>query len=182
MEFLPTEHPEVIRIIPKVFTDTRGFFMESYQRRAFATAGIDHDFVQDNQSSSSQGTLRGLHYQVTHTQGKLVRVVIGEIFDVAVDIRKSSPYFGRWVGAYLSEDNKEQLWIPPGFAHGFYAVTKRADVVYKTTDYFDPEGDRCIRWNDPTLAIQWPITNDTDLIVSEKDQAGTSFNNAEVFA
>lgn len=155
--------------------------MESYQKLAFSKAGINDEFVQDNHSSSQMGTLRGLHYQVTHTQGKLVRAVIGEIFDVAVDLRKTSPSFGEWVGIVLSAENKTQLWVPPGFAHGFYTLSDRADVIYKTTDYYDPEGERCIRWDDPDLAIKWPIPEGTEPLVSSKDQTGSFFLDAEVF-
>ena len=181
MKFISTDIPEVIRIEPRIFIDERGFFMESYQKLKFSKAGIHFEFVQDNHSSSKLSTLRGLHYQVTHTQGKLVRAVIGEIFDVAVDVRAGSPTFGNWVGVYLSAENKEQLWIPPGFAHGFYTVSERADVVYKATDYFDPAGERCIRWDDPDLGIEWPIPEGTLPLVSSKDQAGSFFADAEVF-
>jgi len=182
MEFVSTNHPEVIRVIPKVFQDDRGFFMECYKQILFKDAGIAYDFVQDNHSSSAKSILRGIHYQVTHTQGKLVRVVIGEVFDVAVDLRRSSPYFGKWVGVILSETNKEQLWIPPGFGHGFYTLSERADIVYKATDNFDPDGERCIRWDDPDLAIDWPIHDGLTPLVSKKDAAGVSFREAEVFA
>ena len=179
--FSPTEIPDVLSITPRVFEDPRGFFMETYQKQVFSQAGILHEFVQDNHSSSGQWTLRGLHYQVTHTQGKLVRVVIGEIFDVAVDLRKSSPHFGKWVGAILSDKNKTQLWIPPGFAHGFLVLSKHADVVYKTTDFYDRESDRTIYWNDPDLGILWPIPDGIQPLVSEKDKSGTLFSEAEVF-
>jgi len=182
MKFLPTEHPDVIRIQPRVFEDSRGFFMEAYQKQLFQQAGISNDFVQDNQSSSKKFALRGIHYQITHTQGKLVRVVIGEIYDVAVDLRSGSPHFGKWVGVILSAENKEQLWIPPGFGHGFLTLSDRADVIYKTTDYFDTQGERCIRWDDPDLAIRWPIPSGTSPIVSDKDLKGDSFANAEVFS
>lgn len=182
MEFLPTTIPDVILIQPKVFEDDRGFFMESYQKKAFIDAGIPEDFVQDNHSSSQKATLRGLHYQITHTQGKLVRVVIGEIFDVAVDLRKRSPYYGKWVGVYLSDKNKHQLWIPPGFGHGFFATTSQADVIYKATDYYDKQGERCILWNDPDLAIDWPIPNGLTPIISEKDATAPKFKEAEVFS
>lgn len=182
MEFIPTTIPDVIIIKPKVFIDDRGFFMESYQKRAFSEAGIPFEFVQDNHSSSQMGTLRGLHYQITHTQGKLVRVVIGEIYDVAVDLRKSSPYYGRWVGVYLSAENKHQLWIPPGFGHGFFATTSQTDVIYKATDYYDRQGERCILWNDPDLAIDWPIADDLTPLISEKDASAPKFKEAEVFS
>jgi dTDP-4-dehydrorhamnose 3,5-epimerase len=180
MKFLPTKIPEVIIIKPKVFEDDRGFFMETYQKLNFIKAGIPYEFVQDNHSSSQKFTLRGLHYQVTRTQGKLVRVVVGKIFDVAVDLRKNSPHFGTWVGAYLSGENKHQLWIPPGFAHGFLTLDARTDVVYKTTDYYDQEGERCIRWDDPDLAINWPIPEGEKPLVSEKDSKAPSFKEAEV--
>ena len=182
MEFLSTNHPDVIHIKPKVYQDNRGFFMECYQQDLFKKAGISYNFVQDNHSSSSRSTLRGIHYQVSHTQGKLVRAVIGEIFDVAVDLRKSSPFFGKWVGVRLSESNKEQLWIPPGFGHGFYTLSERADICYKATDYFDPKGERCIRWDDPDLAVDWPIQAGTTPLVSQKDAAGVSLADAEVFS
>ena len=156
--------------------------MESYKKYYFMKSGIDCDFVQENHSSSKKAALRGIHYQVTHTQGKLVRVVIGEIFDIAVDLRRSSPFFGKWVGVVLSETNKEQLWIPPGFGHGFYTLSDRADVVYKATDYYDPKGERCIRWDDPDLAVDWPIHDSTTPLVSQKDSAGVSFADAEVFS
>lgn len=181
MEFIITENPDVLRIKPQVFGDERGYFMETFRKELFSLAGIDVDFVQDNQSSSCLFTLRGLHYQLKHTQGKLVRVVIGMIFDVAVDLRKSSKHYGEWVGAILSAENKEQLWIPPGFAHGFLTLSERADVVYKTTDYYDRESERCIRWNDPDLAIDWPIPENKQPIISEKDAAGVLFADAEVF-
>ena len=180
-DFIKTGIPDLIIVRPKVFSDIRGFFIETYQKERFTQAGITDEFVQDNHSSSAKWTLRGLHYQITHTQGKLVRVVFGEIFDVAVDLRKSSPFFGKWVGVYLSEDNKEQLWIPPGFAHGFLVLSDRADVVYKTTDYYDQTGERTIRWDDLDLAINWPIPNGEQPIISNKDAAGTHFKEAEVF-
>ncbi len=179
--FSPTNIPDVIRIRSKVFEDARGFFMETYQKEVFSQGGITQSFVQDNHSFSTQWALRGLHYQITHTQGKLVRVVTGEIFDVAVDLRRCSPYFGQWVSAFLSDINKEQLWIPPGFAHGFLVLSESADVVYKTTDYYDPDGDRTIYWNDPELGIAWPIPNGIQPLVSEKDSLGVSFSDAEVF-
>jgi dTDP-4-dehydrorhamnose 3,5-epimerase len=181
MKFINTQISEVFLIEPKVFEDHRGFFMESYQKQAFFDAGISYEFVQDNHSSSQKYTLRGLHYQVSHTQGKLVRVIIGEIFDVAVDLRKNSPYFGKWVGAYLSAENKQQLWIPPKFGHGFIALSDRTDVVYKATDYYDEQGERCIRWDDPDLSIDWPIPEGVTPLVSEKDASAPYFKEAEVF-
>jgi len=181
MKISPTQHPEVVRIIPEVFEDERGFFMETYQQKIFADFGIPNVFVQDNHSSSRLGTLRGLHYQISHPQGKLVRVVIGEVFDVAVDIRKGSSRFGEWVGVTLSEENKHMLWVPPGFAHGFYVLSELADVLYKTTDYYDAEGERCIYWNDPQLAIDWHLAKGVAPILSQKDAAGVRFAEAEVF-
>jgi dTDP-4-dehydrorhamnose 3,5-epimerase len=181
MIFIPTKHPEIFQIEPDVFFDERGFFLEAYQKFNFNKAGIAHEFVQDNHSSSIQNTLRGLHYQITHPQGKLVRVIIGEIFDVAVDLRKNSMHFGSWVGVVLSELNKNSLWIPPGFAHGFYTLSERADVLYKATDYFDPSGERCLKWDDPDLAIEWPIPPDLQPLLSDKDADGALFADAEVY-
>ncbi len=180
MKFLPTSHPEVIRIIPDLHCDNRGFFFESFREEEFNQTGINYSFVQDNHSSSKENTLRGLHYQITKQQGKLLRVVIGKIFDVAVDLRKKSPYFGHWSSVIISDENKESIWIPPGFAHGFYVLSPRADVVYKTTDYYDPKVERCIRYDDPDLAIAWPIPENIKPIVSEKDLMGMSFAEAEV--
>ena len=180
MRFIPTTIPDVILIEPRVFADDRGFFMESYQKQRFAEAGIPFDFVQDNHSRSQQGVLRGLHYQLQQTQGKLIRVVAGEIFDVAVDIRKSSPTFGKWVGEFLSADNKNLLWVPPGFAHGFYVTSPEAEVLYKTTDYYAPQGERSIIWNDPAIQIEWHL-NGVEPILSNKDKAGTPLAEAEVF-
>ena len=169
--------PEVVLIEPKVFGDARGFFFESFNQKAFNEAtGTNHQFVQDNHSRSAKGVLRGLHYQIQQPQGKLVRVVRGAVFDVAVDIRKSSPTFGRWVGAELSEDNQHQLWVPPGFAHGFVALSDLADFLYKTTDYYAPQYERSILWNDSDLNIEWPID---DPILSIKDQQGLKFNEAD---
>lgn len=180
MEFIPTEIPDILLIEPKVFGDERGFFMETYQANHFAAAGIPTDFVQDNHSGSRQGTLRGLHYQIQQAQGKLIRVIAGEIFDAAVDIRRSSPTFGKWVGETLSAQNKRQMWIPPGFAHGFYVVSEWAEIVYKTTDFYAPAWERTIQWNDPMLGIAWPTAN-TAPILSAKDAQGIPFLNAEVF-
>jgi dTDP-4-dehydrorhamnose 3,5-epimerase len=182
MKVIPTAIPEVLVIEPKVFGDERGFFFESFSARAFAEAtGLDVDFVQDNHSKSAQGVLRGLHYQMPpKAQGKLVRVVQGEVFDIAVDLRKASPTFGRWVGETLSAENKHQLWIPPGFAHGFIALSKTAEFLYKTTEYYAPECDRCIRWDDPTLGIAWPI-HTTAPLVSSKDASGALFAAAELY-
>ena len=180
MKVTPTAIPEVLEIEPKVFGDARGFFFESFNQKAFAAAtGMDLPFVQDNHSRSARGVLRGLHYQVKQPQGKLVRVVRGSVFDVAVDIRKSSPTFGKWVGCELSEENQRQLWVPPGFAHGFLVLSDSADFLYKTTDYYAPEHERCVAWDDPTLAIQWP--QGPAPAVSAKDAAGTSFLDAELY-
>ena len=173
--------PEVVLIEPKVFGDARGFFFESFNQQAFNEAtGTKHDFVQDNHSRSSKGVLRGLHYQIQQPQGKLVRVVRGSVFDVAVDIRKSSPTFGQWVGAELTEENQHQLWVPPGFAHGFVVLSESADFLYKTTDYYAPAHERCIAWNDPDLAVDWHFDGTPSL--SAKDAQGVAFKNAEVFA
>ena len=172
--------PDVVLIAPKVFGDARGFFFESFNQKAFNEAtGANHAFVQDNHSRSSQGVLRGLHYQIQQPQGKLVRVARGRVWDVAVDIRKSSPTFGQWVGAELSEDNQHQLWVPPGFAHGFVVLSESADFLYKTTDYYAPEHERCIAWNDPQLAIAWPIAGAPSL--SAKDMQGFAFAQAPVY-
>jgi dTDP-4-dehydrorhamnose 3,5-epimerase len=180
MKMSPTKLPGVLVIEPKVFGDSRGFFFESFNRRVFAEAmGTELDFVQDNHSRSARGVLRGLHYQIKQPQGKLVRVVRGAVFDVAVDLRSSSSTFGQWVGAELSEDNQRQLWIPPGFAHGFVVLSESADFLYKTTDYYAPEHERCIIWNDPDIGIGWPLQNPQ---LSGKDQAGKAFAEAEVFA
>lgn len=172
--------PDVVLIEPKVFGDARGFFFESFNQQAFNEAtGTNHAFVQDNHSRSTQGVLRGLHYQIQQPQGKLVRVARGTVFDVAVDIRKSSPTFGQWVGAELSGNNQHQLWVPPGFAHGFVVLSESADFLYKTTDYYSPEHERCIRWDDPQLAISWP-TLDVAIQLSAKDQAGRSLAEADL--
>ncbi len=167
--------PDVLLIEPKVFGDDRGFFYESFNERNFQNAtGLDLKFVQDNHSKSAKGVLRGLHYQVEQPQGKLVRVVAGEVFDVAVDIRPGSPTYGKWVGEILSGDNKRQLWVPQGLAHGFLVLSDSAEFLYKTTDYYAPVHERAIAWNDPTLAIQWPLKGTTPLL-SVKDSAGAAF-------
>lgn len=173
--------PDVVIIEPKVFGDDRGFFFESFNQQLFEEA-IDRkvNFVQDNHSRSIKGVLRGLHYQIKQTQGKLVRVVAGEVFDVAVDLRKSSPTFGQWVGEVLSAENKRQIWIPQGFAHGFLVLSDYAELLYKTTDYYAPAHERCIIWNDPSLAIDWPISIDPALSV--KDAKGARFLDSEVYA
>ena len=180
MNIIQTDLPGVLILEPKVFGDERGFFYESFNARAFAEAiGMDREFVQDNHSRSQRGVLRGLHYQVQQAQGKLVRVTAGEVYDVAVDIRRASPTFGRWIGVQLSAENKRQLWVPEGFAHGFLVLSEFAEFLYKTTDYYAPAHERCIRWDDPTLAIEWPLTQAPQL--SAKDQAGLSLSDAELF-
>ena len=179
MNFTPSELPDVLIIQPRVFEDERGFFLESYQKQRFTAAGIPFDFVQDNHSLSRRGVLRGLHYQIQQAQGKLVRVIAGEIFDVAVDLRRSSPTFGQWMGINLSAENKTMLWIPPGFAHGFYVLSEQAEVLYKATDYYAPQWERTLLWNDPELNIRW--TNGPEPLVSPKDAAGVSLAQAELF-
>jgi dTDP-4-dehydrorhamnose 3,5-epimerase len=176
-----TAIPDVLIIEPKVFGDERGFFYESFNARSFAElTGIKANFVQDNHSKSAKGVLRGLHYQIQQPQGKLVRVVAGEVFDVAVDIRKHSPTFGQWVGVILSGENKRQLWIPEGFAHGFLVTSESAEFLYKTTDYYAPEHERSILWNDSAIGVQWPLAGEP--ILSNKDKIGSLLSEAEVFA
>lgn len=180
MQTIHTAIPDVLIFEPKVFGDSRGFFLESYNQRAFQEAtGWAPAFVQDNHSGSAQGVLRGLHYQIRQAQGKLVRVTAGEVFDVAVDIRKSSPTFGRWVGANLSAENKLQMWIPPGFAHGFLVLSEFAEVLYKTTDFYAPEHECCIRWDDAAIGIEWPLEGEP--MLSSKDQQGVSLQQAQLF-
>lgn len=181
MNFTPTTIPGVMQIEPIVFEDPRGFFMETYQQDKFTKAGIGFNFVQDNHSRSIQGTLRGLHYQIRHAQGKLVRVVAGKVFDVAVDLRRSSPTFGKWEGCILSADNKMQLWLPPGFAHGFYTISDWAEVFYKATDFYSPEEERSIIWNDPTISIDWPIIPGQPPTLSKKDLEGIPLLEAEIY-
>lgn len=181
MKVTPTAIPDVLIIEPKVFGDARGFFYESFNQKAFNEAtGLSLNFVQDNHSRSGKGVLRGLHYQIEQPQGKLVRVVRGAVFDVAVDIRKASPTFGQWVGIELSEDNHKQLWVPPGFAHGFLVLSDSADFLYKTTDYYAPQHERSLLWNDPSVAVEWPISGNPQL--AAKDAAGKRLQQAEVFA
>lgn len=181
MKVISTVIPDVLILEPKVFGDVRGFFFESFNQQAFTQAtGLNVQFVQDNHSRSSKGVLRGLHYQIQQPQGKLVRVVRGAVFDVAVDIRRSSPTFGLAVGLELSEENHRQLWIPAGFAHGFLVLSDSADFLYKATDYYAPEYERCIAWNDATIDIEWPLQNEPQL--STKDQAGVSLSQAELFS
>jgi dTDP-4-dehydrorhamnose 3,5-epimerase len=180
MNVVKTALPEVVIIEPKVFGDARGFFFESFNQRAFdAATGTSYNFVQDNHSRSARGVLRGLHYQIQQPQGKLVRVPRGAVLDVAVDIRRSSPNFGRWVAVELNEDNQRQLWVPPGFAHGFLVLSESADFLYKTTDYYAPPYERCIAWNDPALGIEWPSHITPQL--SAKDAMGARLDGAEVF-
>lgn len=181
MKVTATTLPEVLVIEPKVFGDARGFFFESFNQRAFQEAtGVTLPFVQDNHSRSAQGVLRGLHYQIQQPQGKLVRVTNGAVFDVAVDLRRSSPRFGQWVGAELSESNHKQLWVPPGFAHGFIVLSQSADFLYKTTDYYAPLHERCVRWDDPRIGIAWP--EEIQPMLSPKDQSGKTLEDAETFA
>ena len=180
MKVIATSLPGVLLLEPKVFGDARGFFMESYNKRAMSEAGITQDFVQDNHSRSAKGVLRGLHYQIRQSQGKLVRVVAGEVYDVAVDMRRSSPNFGRWTGMRISAENKLMAWSPPGFAHGFYVLSEFAEFLYKTTDYYAPEHERSLLWNDPALAIDWPLDGEPGL--SEKDRLGKPLDQAEAFA
>jgi dTDP-4-dehydrorhamnose 3,5-epimerase len=179
MKVIETPLPGVLLLEPKTFGDARGFFLESWNRRTFADLGIDLDFVQDNHSRSSQGVLRGLHYQLNDPQGKLVRVVNGAVFDVAVDLRRSSPHFGQWVGYELSADNRHMMWIPPGFGHGFMVLSESADFLYKTTAYYAPQWDRGIRWDDPQIAVKWPLDGTPTL--SDKDQGLPFLGDAEVY-
>ena len=180
MKVIRSTLPDVLILEPKVYGDERGFFFESYNEKVLAeVAGITAHFVQDNHSRSAKNVLRGLHYQIKQPQGKLVRVIAGEVFDVAVDIRKNSPTFGKWAGFNLSADNKRMAWVPPGFAHGFLVLSDYAEFLYKTTDYWAPEHERCIAWNDPDLGIQWPLSGEVQL--SGKDRQGEAFSAAEVF-
>ena len=182
MKVITTALPEVLILEPQVFGDERGFFYESFNARRFAEAtGVNREFVQDNHSRSARGVLRGLHYQLQQAQGKLVRVSAGEVYDVAVDVRRSSPNFGKWVGVHLSAENKRQLWVPEGFAHGFLVLSEYAEFLYKTTDYYAPAHERCIRWDDARLAIDWPLDGLTPQL-SAKDQQGLSLQDAETFA
>ena len=181
MKFTPTKIPDVILIEPNVYGDHRGFFKETWQRQTFAENGIDYDFVQDNHSKSTHGILRGLHYQIKNPQGKLVRVVEGSVIDVAVDMRKKSKTFGQWVAYELSAENHSMLWVPPGFAHGFYVKSESAEFVYKCTDYYAPEHERSVRWNDAALDIDWQLVNGKDPILSDKDADAPNFIDADVF-
>lgn len=180
MEFVRMQIPDVVLVKPKVYGDSRGYFFESWEARQFSQAGLDVNFVQDNFSNSVANTLRGLHYQIQQPQGKLVRVIAGEVFDVAVDIRKSSRSFGKWVATVLSAENMHQMWIPPGFAHGFYVMSAVAEFFYKCTDFYAPQYERVIRWDDPMLAIDWPLDGRAPLL-STKDQTGLSLESAELY-
>jgi len=181
MKFVPTQLPDVILIKPVVREDSRGFFMETWHNRLFKQAGIDVTFVQHNHSRSVAGTIRGLHYQIKQAQGKLIRVVKGKAFDVAVDLRKTSTHFGQWVGEVLSAKNNKQIWVPPGFAHGFLAMSETVEVEYKCTDYYVPEYGRTICWDDPDICIDWPLPEWQQPILSQKDQAGLLLQDAEVY-
>ena len=182
MKFTPTRIPDIVVVDHDVFEDDRGFFMETWRQRAFEAAGIDAGFVQENHSRSSRGVLRGLHYQVQQPQGKLIRVVVGEAFDVAVDVTRSSPTFGQWVGVTLSAANRRTLWVPPGFAHGFFVTGDSAEMIYRCTDYYAPQHERTLRWDDKDVAIDWPLTDLEPPVLSAKDAAGASLKDADVYA
>lgn len=181
MDFLPTAIPDVVVVRPRVHRDGRGFFLETWSSRVFAAAGIEAEFVQDNHSRSTRGSLRGLHYQTPSPQGKLVRVVTGRVFDVAVDLRRDSPTCGRWVGVWLSADDHAMLWVPAGFAHGFYVASEVADFVYKCTDFYAPEHEHTLRWDDPEVGIEWPLIDGRPPVVSPKDAAGADLVQAVLF-
>jgi dTDP-4-dehydrorhamnose 3,5-epimerase len=181
MQFEPTRLPEVVLIKPRVFGDARGYFFETWQQARFADAAIPAAFVQDNHSHSTQHTLRGLHYQIKQAQGKLIRVTRGEVFDVAVDVRRSSPRFGQWVGVTLSETNHHMLWVPPGFAHGYLAISEEVDFLYKCTEYYAPQHERTISWNDPQVGVHWPLAHGQAPILSAKDATGAVLAQAEVY-
>lgn len=181
MKIIQTTVQDALILEPKIFGDARGFFMESWSRRNFAAAGLNADFVQDNHSRSQRGVLRGLHYQIRHPQGKLVRVVAGEVFDVAVDLRRSSPTFGQWTGVILSAENQRMFWVPPGFAHGFLVLSESADFLYKASDYYVPECERSLLWSDPDLAIAWPLETIGAPILAAKDTTASLFNSAETY-
>ncbi len=180
-EFIPSSIPDVIEVVPHLFSDERGSFMETWNSEDFCKAGIDVPFIQDNQSRSTQGTLRGLHYQKEHSQGKLVRIISGEIFDIAVDLRQWSNTFGQWVGKTLSAEKRNMLWIPPGFAHGFYVISEFSEFLYKCTDCYAPEHEETLSWNDPELNIDWQIVEGTQPLLSEKDQNGCSLADAWIY-
>ena len=180
MKIIVSNIPDILVFEPTVYSDGRGYFMETWRQSVFDAQGIDAGFVQDNQSNSNRGTLRGLHYQLNRPQGKLARVVSGEVFDVAVDLRKNSAYFGQWIGILLSAENKKQLWIPPGFAHGFYVMSESAELLYKCTDYYDPEDDHSLLWNDETVGIDWPLL-DSKPLLSDKDKNAPRLLEATVY-
>ena len=182
MNVIETDLPGVLVFEPRLLGDHRGYFMETWRADVFAKAGVTLPFVQDNQSSSRQGVLRGIHYQIRQPQGKLVRVISGRVFDVAVDLRRSSPAFGRWAGAELSAENRRQFWVPPGFGHAFYVLSEQAEFVYKCTDYYAPEHERTLRWDDPAVGIDWPLVPGVETVLSDKDRAGVALNAAELFA
>ena len=179
--FTPTSIPEVVEIAPRVFQDPRGFFLESWNAHSFAEGGLEAQFVQDNHSRSTRGILRGMHYQLRQPQGKLVRVVRGEVFDVAIDLRRSSPTFKQWVGVYLSAAQHNMLWVPPGFAHGFYVTSETADLLYKCTDFYAPDDDHTLAWNDREIGVEWPLVNHEPPTLSDKDRAGKSLADAVTF-
>ncbi|MCP4292795.1 MAG: dTDP-4-dehydrorhamnose 3,5-epimerase [bacterium] len=181
MRVIKTSIPGVLIFEPKVFGDPRGYFMETWREDLFRQMGIERDFVQDNQSSSHQGVLRGLHYQIQQPQGKLVRVLSGCVFDVAVDLRQGSKTFGQWAGTELSGENRRLFWVPPGFGHGFYVLSEMAEFAYKCTDYYAPEHERVIRYDDPDIGIDWPLASDVETVLSEKDEQGVAFSEAELF-
>lgn len=181
MKIVQTPLADLLVMEPRVFGDERGFFIETWQRERYREAGIDGEFVQDNHSRSRRGILRGLHYQIQQPQGKLVRVTVGEVFDVAVDLRTASPTFGQWYGAVLSESNHRQMWVPPGFAHGFYVMSDTADFQYKCTDYYAPEFECTLRWDDPVIGIDWPLVNGEKPLLSDKDRRGVGLDQAAVF-
>lgn len=181
MEFVPTSIPDVVVIKPKVFGDQRGYFLESWQDKKFADAGINARFVQDNHSHSAQYTLRGMHYQIQNTQGKLVRVTRGAVFDVAIDVRRSSPHFGQWVGVELNDSNHHMLWVPPGFAHGFLALSETVDFLYKCTDFYAPQHERTIRWDDPAVGIKWPLPAGVQPLLAGRDAQAPGIKETECF-
>jgi dTDP-4-dehydrorhamnose 3,5-epimerase len=181
LEFIKTEIPDVLVISLDVFEDNRGFFMETYHARRFAESVLPYTFVQENHSGSRRGTLRGLHYQTRQVQGKLVRVIVGEVYDVVVDLRRRSPTFGKWVGVHLLAEERKQIWIPPGFAHGFYTLSEWAEMIYMTTDFYAPQWERTLLWNDPQIGIQWPLLENLPLLMSEKDRAGLTLDKADIF-
>ena len=181
VEIISSAIPDILMFVPKVYKDDRGFFLETFNRQTLTNAGVNHEFVQDNLSGSMKGTIRGLHYQLQYPQGKLVTVLRGEVFDVAVDLRRSSPFFGQHIGCKLSEKERKFLWIPPGFAHGFLVLSDVAEFFYKVTDYYHPEAERTILWNDKTLNIDWPIETTMQLVLSGKDREGKPFDLAEVY-